>query len=289
VRLALPKKSLRAAKIMANFMSFPAQREYVLSSGDTTIGIIPDNNLVSHFQVASWQVLYRPVETGNVMRWGLPLMIPNFSRLKDGIFKEKLTRLPPHGFGRLLPWTVIEQNKTSISLQLMSSDATRADYPYEFTFTTTVAVGDGTLTYTLRMENRSDELMPIAPGFHPYFAVKQADKTKLTTDGPLGFAVASFNWDTQPPNNPYPFPHHVSIQFPHQGTLTIAELPIADRYSLSTMQVWSEPVTTVDHEFVCFEPVVTSEDGLNRPQDRLNIAPQSSHELVLQLSAQPVM
>src|SRR5205814_9777381 len=136
---------------MADFMQFPTAREQVLTYGDTTIGIIPEICLVSHFQVGSWQVLYRPAETGNVKRWGLPLMIPNFSRLKDGIFKEKLTRLPPHGFGRLLPWTIIEQSKTSMSLQLTSSDATRVDYPYEFTFTTMVTVSDGSLTYTLRM------------------------------------------------------------------------------------------------------------------------------------------
>jgi galactose mutarotase-like enzyme len=273
---------------MENFMHFPTEREIVLAAGNTTVAVIPENNLISHFQMASWQILYRPEQTGNMMRWGLPLMIPNFSRLKDGIFKEKLTRLPPHGFGRLLPWTIVEQSKTSVSLQLISSDATRVHYPYEFAFTTTVTVSEGTLTYTLRMENRNDEVMPIAPGFHPYFAVRQANKSKLITDGPQGFAVTSFDWDVQPPNNPYPFPHHVAIQFPHEGTLTIAELPIADHYSLSTMQVWSEPVSAVDHEFVCFEPVVTSEDGLNRPQDRLNIAPHSTHELVLQLSAQPL-
>src|SRR5438094_1028077 len=149
---------------MADFMNFPAARERVLTSGDTTIGIIPDICLVSHFQVGPWPVLYRPAETGNVKRWGLPLMIPNFSRLKDGIFKDKNTTLPIHGFGRNLPWTSIEQDSTHLSMQLSSSDATRPDYPYEFTFIATVAAEEGTLMYTLTMENRSDEVMPIAPG-----------------------------------------------------------------------------------------------------------------------------
>ena len=268
-------------------MHFPTQREITLSSGDTTIGIIPENNLVSHFQVASWQVLYRPEQTGNMMRWGLPLMLPNFGPLKGNIFREAQTQLPPHGFGRLLPWTLLSQSKASVTLQLVSSDLTRGSYPYEFTFTTTVTAGDGTLTYTLRMENRNDIVMPIAPGFHPYFAIRQADKPSLITDI-QGFDAAAFDWEATPPNHLYPFPHSVAVQIPHKGTLTIAELPIAHRYSLSTMQVWSEPVSAVDHEFVCFEPVVTGADGLNRPQDRLNIAPHSTHEVVLQLSAQPL-
>src|SRR2546423_5737938 len=101
---------------MAEFMTFPTQRERVLRSGNTTIGVIPEICLVSHFQVGPWQMLYRPMETGNVKRWGLPLMIPNFSRLKDGVFKEKGTTLPIHGFGRTLPWRVIEQDESAIKM-----------------------------------------------------------------------------------------------------------------------------------------------------------------------------
>src|SRR5438874_10402502 len=136
---------------MADFMKFPLSREHVLTKGNTTIGIIADICLVSHFQVGSWQVLYRPAETGNVKRWGLPLMIPNFSRLKDGIFKEKGTSLPIHGFGRSFPWTVIEEDSSRISIQLMSNAETRGNYPYDFTFTATIAAGKETLTYTLTM------------------------------------------------------------------------------------------------------------------------------------------
>src|SRR5207302_8885553 len=151
---------------MADFMNFPTPRERVLTHGNTTIGVISDICLVSHFQVGPWQVLYRPQETGSVKRWGLPLMIPNFSRLKDGIFKEKDTLLPIHGFGRNLPWPVIEQDSSRISIQLTSNAETRRTYPYEFTFTATIVAGEEMLMYTLKIENCSDEVMPIAPGFH---------------------------------------------------------------------------------------------------------------------------
>ena len=273
---------------MADFMRFPTSREHVLTDGNTTVGVISDICLVSHLQVGPWQVLYRPQETGDVKRWGLPLMIPNFSRLKDGIFKDKGTTLPIHGFGRDLPWTIVEQDSAHLRMQLHSSDATRPDYPYEFTFSASIVAGDGTLTYTLTMENRSEEDMPIAPGFHPYFAVAQQDKAKLVTDGPAGFAAAAFDWDNHPPDNPYAFPHHVTIQVPQQGTLTIAELPQDGIYRLAVMQVWSEPASRPDHAFVCFEPTVGSEDALNRPADRLTITPHTSQSIVLQLVAKPL-
>lgn len=273
---------------MADFMNFPTAREHVLTYGNTTIGIIPDICLVSHFQVGSWQVLYRPMETGNIRRWGLPLMIPNFSRLKDGIFKEKGTTLPIHGFGRELPWTVIELRTTYLAMQLSSSDATRPDYPYEFTFTAIITAGEGTLTYTLLMENHSSEPMPIAPGFHPYFAVTQSEKADVVTSGPPGFDMHAFDWVQHIPDNPYPFPHQVTLQFPQRGTLTMSELPQDGSYALANMQVWSEPPTRPDHDFICFEPTVGSEDALNRPADRLNIATRSTGKIVLQLRAQPL-
>ncbi|MFL5699264.1 MAG: hypothetical protein ACJ797_19450 [Ktedonobacteraceae bacterium] len=273
---------------MANLMNFPTPGEHLLTAGNTTIGVIPELSLVSQFQVGSWQVLYRPMETGNIERWGIPLMIPNFSRLKNGIFKEKGTSLPIHGFGRSFPWTVIEQDASRISIQLMSNDETRRNYPYDFTFTATIVAGEKTLTYTLKMENRSDEVMPIAPGFHPYFAVAQQDKAKLVVDGLPGFEVAAFDWETNPPDNPYPFPHHVTIQFPNRGTLAIAERPSDAQYLLANMQVWTEPLPAPDHEFVCFEPTVSSEDALNRPADRLNMEPHSSQQIVLQLTATPL-
>lgn len=270
---------------MAQFMNFPTGRERVLTWGNTTIGVIPEICLVSHFMVGEWQILYCPQETGNVKRWGLPLMIPNFSRLKDGIFLEKGTSLPIHGFGRNLPWEVAETSERAISLQLRSSDVTRAMYPYEFTFTSKIEAGEGTLNYTLLMENKGNEPMPIAPGFHPYFSIAQEEKARLVTDGPPGFSVQDFDWVEHIPDNPYPFPHSVSVTFPGRGTLHIEEVPQEGRYCMRNMQVWSEAPAKPDHDFVCFEPTVGSEDALNRPADRLTVEAGGAQVMVLRLRA----
>lgn len=273
---------------MADFMKFPTPRERVLTSGNTTVGVIPDICLVSHFQVGPWQVLYRPMETGNVKRWGLPLMIPNFSRLKDGIFMDKGTTLPIHGFGRILPWTLVEMEGAHLAIQLSSSEVTLSDYPFEFIFTANIAVSEGALTYTLTMENRSNEDMPIAPGFHPYFAVAQSEKAHVVTDGPPGFDAHAFDWVEHIPDNPYPFAHHVTVHFPANGTVKITEVPQNGKYALANMQAWSEPPGKPDHDFICFEPTVGSEDALNRPADRLTIEPQSKRQIMLQLQARPL-
>ena len=76
-----------------------------------------------------------------------------------------------------------------------------------------------------------------------------------------------------------------SSSFLQHNPLTILERPVADKYALSAIQVWSEPASAPDHNFVRFQPVVTSEDGLNRPQDRLNIEPHSTQQIILQFRA----
>lgn len=288
---------------MADFMEFPTGREHVLRHNTTLVGVIPELGLVSHFQVGAWEVLYRPMETGNVKRWGIPLMIPNFGKLQDGIFQDKGTTLPMHGFGRNLPWSLLKQDQTSISMRLTNSDATRADYPYEFSFTATIEVSESALTYTLTMENHSDEVMPVAPGFHPYFAVAQRDKAYIVInspaidgpaiDGPVAdglddFSADKIQWDTHPPDSTYHFSQQVTVTIPRRGTLVISERPWNNQYSLKNMQVWSEPASAPDHAFVCFEPIVTPANGLNRPQDRLNIASHSTHQIIWQLTAHPL-
>nr|BBH93627.1 hypothetical protein KTA_18260 [Thermogemmatispora argillosa] len=277
---------MSSSPLSSDFLRFPTERERVLRAAETLVGVIPDLCLVSHFQVGNWEVLYRPVTTGNVRRWGLPLMIPNFSRLRNGVFVEKGTSLPIHGFGRLLPWSLLAADEQRVELELRSNETTRACYPYEFTFRVTVAVSPATLTYTLTMENRSAEMMPIAPGFHPYFAVAQADKPRLQVQGLPGFEAATIDWERQPPDTAYPFAGEVTIFFPGRGSLTIAELPQEGRFALHNMQVWTELPTRPDHAFVCFEPTVGSEDALNRPGDRLEIAPGTTASIVLQLRAQ---
>lgn len=270
------------------FTQFPMQRELVITSGNTKIGIMPDICLVSHFQVDNWPVLYRAAETGNVRRWGLPLMIPNFSRLKQGIFQEKGTTLPIHGFGRIMPWTVIQQDQSSATLKLTSDEHTREQYPYDFIFTAQIVASAGALTYTLTMENRDDEIMPISPGFHPYFSVAQEHKAEISIERLTGIEPKTVPWATQPPDDTLLFPHSATFHIPQHGTLTIAEQPWQEGYSLKNMQVWSEPETAPDHNFVCFEPIVTGEDGLNRPADRINIPAHSTHQIILQLTAQPL-
>lgn len=270
-------------------MQFPQSTELVLRSGDSVLGVMPQGNLVSYWHIDNWDVLYRPYETGNLHRCGLPLMIPNFSRLQDGIFLDKQTHLPMHGFGRDQLWQVLHQSEDAIALELKSSPETSAIYPYNFTFRVFYGLktnGERRMFfYRLTMENHGQETMPVAPGWHPYFTVAQEQKAQVIVSGVEGFSAQDWDWDQHPPDQAFPFRGQVQLGFP-QGVITIEEITQGEKRLLSEMQIWSEAADKPDHNFICFEPVVVGGlNGLNRPDRRLEIAPGETKSIELAFQA----
>ena len=86
--------------------------------------------------------------------------------------------MPQHGFGRRSNWTVIHQDTTSLTMELVDSEATRAVFPFAFGHRITYRLVNGRLHWEQVVENRSAEVMPFATGFHPYFAVPLTSKSE---------------------------------------------------------------------------------------------------------------
>ncbi|HEY9063634.1 MAG TPA: aldose 1-epimerase family protein [Burkholderiaceae bacterium] len=76
-----------------------------------------------------------------------------------------------HGFARNSRFELVEHSADQCRLQLRSSEATRARYPFEFALTMTYALRDATLTIGAEIANLHDTAtMPASFGFHPAFA-----------------------------------------------------------------------------------------------------------------------
>lgn len=107
------------------------------------------------------------LEAGKPIRGGIPLCLPWFGPGADG----KL----PHGFARLMEWTlidaeVLENGATRLVLELVGDASTCELWPYAFAFKLEVTVG-AELKLNLLVENRSAEPAPLAFAYHTYFAV----------------------------------------------------------------------------------------------------------------------
>lgn len=95
-------------------------------------------------------------------RGGLHVCLPNFG--PDNKFG-----LNQHGFGRESVWQVVEQSITRVVLLLEGGAK-----PYEkLQSTLEVVLSDRKLDSRLALKNLGDEVLEVAPAFHPYFATKK--------------------------------------------------------------------------------------------------------------------
>ncbi len=113
---------------------------------------------------------------------------------------------------------MIAKTDREVTLELASNDATRAQYPWEFLARIRYSLAGATLTVETRIENRGGEPMPFALGFHPYFHVPDAEKSRarIDTDATRGFDNVT---KTIPPS-----PGHSDGVFASESTAGESEL-----------------------------------------------------------------
>jgi galactose mutarotase-like enzyme len=104
---------------------------------------------------------------------GIPLCFPSFGPLEDNQFQwqGQSYEMKQHGFVRDQEFELLKQNESSLSLVLRSSSVNKERYPFDFEFIVTYSLEDGELVMNYNFKNLSDEVLPLAPGIHPYFAV----------------------------------------------------------------------------------------------------------------------
>src|SRR5262249_52311153 len=65
------------------------------------------------------------------------------------------------------------------TLSLDATPVTRAQYPWDFHASYTYRLRGASLAIEMLIENRGAAPMPFGAGFHPYFAVRDADKARV--------------------------------------------------------------------------------------------------------------
>jgi galactose mutarotase-like enzyme len=123
------------------------------------------------------------------VRGGNPVLFPSPGKLTGDAWAWGGARgaMKQHGFARNLPWTVEEHGSGTpggayVKLGLRSTDVSRAQYPWDFRAEYTYTLAGVSLRIDLRVTNEGDRPMPFGAGFHPYFAVPDADKAKTTIE-----------------------------------------------------------------------------------------------------------
>ncbi len=106
---------------------------------------------------------------GKSIRGGAPVCWPWFgAHATESAF-------PGHGYARTVPWRVMESGiepdgATRLTLRLVTSDKTRAQWPYECALDLTVSIGE-TLRMELATENCGATDFVIGEALHTYFHI----------------------------------------------------------------------------------------------------------------------
>jgi len=253
--------------------------------------------MVTRFEVDGTPVLFLDVaslvdETKNV-RGGNPVLFPSPGPLAGDRFTYggRSGSMKQHGFARQRAWSVIategDPSRSEVTLELVSDDATRAQYPWDFVARLRYALAGTTLTVETRIESKEEAggaAMPFSLGFHPYFHVADADKarariatlatraydnvTKKVIDftGPVDLTLKELDLHL--------FDHHGNSATLDRGADRIV---VSGDPELGRWVIW----TLAGKDFVCLEPWTSGADALNTGEGLLMLAPGEARTLTM--------
>ncbi len=228
-------------------------------------------------------------DTKQNVRGGIPVLFPSPGRLVNDTFEAlgMSGRLKQHGFARAQPWKETARGVDGsawVTLELRDSAETRAQFPFAFRVELTFSLVNTRLRLFAVVENVGERALPFALGYHPYFAVPEADKasSRIPTS-------ATRAWDNVAKQD-------ITLSeikldagevdlhlIDHKRSDATLESPIG-RIELAgdftRWVVWTLP----GKDFVCLEPWTAAADALNTGEGRTDLAPGESRSFELALT-----
>jgi D-hexose-6-phosphate mutarotase len=159
--------------------------EFVAAHGDR-LRIVPERGgLVTGWRcLGPWgerEMLYfdaeRFADPAKSVRGGIPVLFPICGGLPG-------SPMPQHGFARNLPWQIAElADGLGVRLSLADSPETLALFPHRFRLELELRLEPKALAIAARVSNPGEadqEALPFSLGLHPYFAVSDLHRVRLS-------------------------------------------------------------------------------------------------------------
>ncbi|KYG06653.1 galactose mutarotase [Sorangium cellulosum] len=234
------------------------------------------------------------------VRGGNPVLFPSPGKLAGDAWSSSGAQgqMRQHGFARALPWSLDDHGTAApggacARLALRSSEATRAQYPWDFRAELTYALRGRSLRIDVRVTNETGEgapPMPFGVGFHPYFAVAQADKPRASIetratrafDNTTKQEVPFSGFDlTRPEVDLHLLDHGatesaLSIEGPRAVRIAVRGSPEFTHWVVWTLQ---------GKDFVCLEPWTCPGDALNTGERLIHLPSRETQALWIEISA----
>lgn len=272
---------------------------YVLSDAESgaQLEVVPERGgIITRWRIQQQDILYfdqaRFADPSLSVRGGVPILFPICGNLPDNTYhlNGQAYTLKQHGFARDLPWQVVLQDvreAAALTLQLSSSEQTRAVYPFDFRLQFTYRLHGHILHIHQQITNLSEQPMPFSTGLHPYFAVE--DKSQLSFELPAQQFQNHLTGEIEPFTGQFDFSQSeidLALQPLSAAAATVTDAGLKRRLTLT----WSDAFTTLvfwavkGKDYYCLEPWSAPRNALNTSQQLLTLAPQATCEADVRLA-----
>lgn len=205
--LALPGLAAAQARYTARITGDVAQLRDART--DTVVSVLTPVSNAYEMVVRGHNVLRMPIKSVDDMRArpglnGIPLLAPFANRLDETAFYANGQKynfdmelgnvrgpVPIHGYlTGASAWKVVEVKAdaggawVTSKLEFYRIPRYMQQFPFAHTLTMTYRLADGALEVRTRIDNLSDEPMPVAIGFHPYFQLTDSNRADWTLSVP---------------------------------------------------------------------------------------------------------
>jgi len=255
-----------------------------LRYADTQAFVSLDGGYVTSFNIGGKEIIYPD---------GF-LKIDNQEKRRGGIFSQfpwmdelEGTNLPRHGFARDLRWEEVSEKERNelISdkalLKLEANDETKKIFPYNFETNLDISLKENSLSYKLTVLNKDkkdvkdSKVIPIAPGFHPYFKIPEGEVAGIETN------ISGFDNENYKLSETLIFPlKDLKVSIPGIGNLEIEYGGYFERLQ-AKLAVWTD-----NEDYICFEPWMTEVGGFLKKDQQFLVSPgeKADFEMTITLS-----
>ena len=273
---------------------------YIVSNDQGQFEVVPERGgIVTRWRAFGQEIFYldeeRFKDASKSIRGGIPLLFPICGNVPNDTYtlNGQTYSLVQHGFARTLPWQVTAQSETdsSITLSLDSNDETHQGYPFDFRLEFIYTLKGNTFEQRYRHTNLSDQPMPFSTGIHPYFAV--ADKTKLkitlpSTDykvkGEPTVHAFSGSFDYGQDEIDWAFVNLQGQSATVVDSRTHLKLTLQYDDSYSTLVFW----TVKGKDYYCLEPWSGPRNAINTGEHILTAAPGETVETAIKMTVEAI-
>jgi galactose mutarotase-like enzyme len=248
--------------------------------------------IVTSFRIGEREVLYMDEATlhdpAKNVRGGIPVLFPTPGKLEGDRWQHagRGGSMKQHGFARTESWQVraVARDSARVSLELDSSDRTRAQFPWAFHAELDFSLDRTRLRIDFELTNRDSTPLPFALGYHPYFSVEDKAQLRIDTRATRAFdnvakqtrPFTGFDFSA-PEVDLHLLDHGSSETALHFGDGARLALHASPEFALWV--VWS----LMERPFVCVEPWTAPGNALNTGDRLLELEPGATHTSFVEL------